>query len=122
MFKKALFREYPNVRKLFISLAALGKFVNEKSKQEIYTLKEFATFHWEFRRLATQLAKEKRVRAKSLNRAYEKSIHPELQDKILFYLSDQKTFASKEKHLWSNMSGRELNIFWKVLTTNTKHP
>src|SRR5882724_7848520 len=77
-FKQALFREYPNTRKPFISSADLGKFVNEKSKQEIHTLDEFAAFHWEFRRLATRLAKEKRVSADGLNRAYEKSIHPDL--------------------------------------------
>src|SRR5882672_729103 len=86
-FKEALFREYPKARKPFISSADLGKFVNEKSRQEIHTLDDFAAFHREFRRLA----KEKRVSADGLNRAYEKSIHPVLQDKILFYLSDEKT-------------------------------
>src|SRR5882724_5226492 len=49
------------------------------------------TFHREFRRLENRLTKEKRVSADGLNKAYEKSIHPELQDKILFYLSDEKT-------------------------------
>jgi len=72
-------------------LADLGRFVDEKAKQEIHTLDEFTVFHWEFRRLATRLAKEKRVSADGLNRAYEKSIHPDLRDKILFYLSDEKT-------------------------------
>jgi len=37
------------------------------------------------------LAKEKRVSANGLNRAYERSIHPDLQDKILYYLLDEKT-------------------------------
>jgi len=78
VFKEVLFREDPDARKLFISSADLGKFVDEKSKQEINTLDEFATFNWEFRRLATWLAKEKRVSANGLDRAYEKSIHPEL--------------------------------------------
>src|SRR5882724_6047978 len=41
-FKEALFREYPNARKPFISLANLGRFVDEKAKQEIHTLDEFA--------------------------------------------------------------------------------
>jgi len=77
-FKQALSREYFNARKPFISSADLGRFINKKSKQEIHTLDEFAMFHWEFRRLATRVAKEKRVSANSLNRAYEKSIHPEL--------------------------------------------
>src|SRR5882724_3147751 len=82
-FKEALFREYPNARKPFISLADLGRFVDKKAKQEIHTLDEFAAFHQEFRRLATRLAKEKRVSADGINRAYEKSIHPDLRDKIL---------------------------------------
>src|SRR5882672_7089285 len=72
-------------------MASLGKFIDEKSQQEIHTLDEFAAFHREFRRLVNQLAKEKRVSANRLNRAYEKSIHPILWDKILFYLSDKKT-------------------------------
>src|SRR5467141_4765325 len=90
-FKEALFREYPKARKPFISSADLGKFVDEKSWQEIHTLDDFATFHREFRRLANRLAKEKRVSADRLNRAYEKSIHPILWEKILFYLLDEKT-------------------------------
>jgi len=77
---------YPKARKPFISLADLGNFVDEKSKREIHTLDEFATFHRGFRRLATWLAKEKRVSADGFNRPYEKSIHPELQDKTFFYL------------------------------------
>jgi len=90
-FKQALFREYPNARKPFISLVDLGKFVDEKCQHEIHTLDEFTAFHQEFRRLANRLTKEKRVNANGLNRAYEKSIHPELRDKILSYLSDEKT-------------------------------
>src|SRR5882672_6715049 len=91
VFKEALFREYPKARKPFISLADLGLFVDEKSKQEIHTLDKYVAFHREFRRLATWLAKEKQVRVNGLNRAYEMSIHPDLRDKILFYLSDKKT-------------------------------
>src|SRR5882724_1630808 len=85
-FKEALFREYPNSRKPFISSADLGRFVDEKANQEIHTLDKFTAFHREFRRLATRLAKDKRVSADGLNRAYKKSIHPDLRDKILFYL------------------------------------
>src|SRR5882672_5403393 len=44
-FKEALFREYPKARKPFVSLANLGLFVDEKSKQEIHTLDEYAAFH-----------------------------------------------------------------------------
>src|SRR5882672_8783886 len=90
-FKEALFREYPKARKPFVSSADLSLFVDEKSKQEIHTLDKYAAFHREFRRLATQLAKEKCIGVDSLNRAYKMSIHPDLRDKILFYLLDEKT-------------------------------
>ena len=72
-------------------MADLGKFVDEKFQHEIHTLNEFAVFHREFRRLENRLTKEERVSADGLNRAYEKSIHPDLWDKILFYLLDEKT-------------------------------
>ena len=39
------------------------------------------------------MAKEKRVSANGLNRANEMSIHPDLWDKILYYLSDEKTLC-----------------------------
>jgi len=84
IFKQALFREYPSARKPFISLVDLGRFINEKSKQEIHTLDYFTAFHQGFIRLETRRAKEKRVSADGLNRAYEERIHPELQHKILF--------------------------------------
>jgi len=74
-FKEALFWEYPKARKHFESSADLDNFVKKKSSQEIHSLDKYATFHRELRRLATQLAKEKRVSADGLNRAYERSIH-----------------------------------------------
>jgi len=52
-FKEALFWVYPNARKPFISSANLDAFVKKKSSQEIHSLDEYATFHREFRRLAT---------------------------------------------------------------------
>src|SRR5882672_10670055 len=88
-FKEALFREYPKARRPFISSANFGKFIDEKSWKEIHTLDKFAAFHREFRRLENRLAKEKMVSADGLNRAYKKSIHPILWDKIIFYLSDK---------------------------------
>jgi len=42
-FRK-LFSGIPQARKPFISSADLGKFVDEKSRQEIHTLDEFAAF------------------------------------------------------------------------------
>jgi len=122
-FKQALFREYPNARKLFIPLADLGRFIDEKSKQELHTLDDFAIFHWEFRRLATRLAKEKRVSADGLNRTFKKSIHPELWDKILFYLSDEKTLCVKgEAFVVKYVREGAEHIYWKVLTTDTECP
>jgi len=53
MFKEAHFWEYTKANKPFIASADLDIFVKEKSKQEIHTLDEYATFHREFRRLAT---------------------------------------------------------------------
>jgi len=61
------------------------------------------------------LAKEKRFIANGINRAYERSIHPDLQDNILYYLSDEKTpcikgeaFAIEHiregaKHIWKDL-------------------
>jgi len=65
-------------RKPLVSSANLDIFVEKKSNQEIHTLDKYATFHREFRRLATRLAKEKRVSVDGLNREYERCIHPEL--------------------------------------------
>jgi len=48
-FKEALFREYPQARKPFISSADLISLSTMKSKQEIHTLDEYAAFHREFR-------------------------------------------------------------------------
>jgi len=118
MFKEDLFREYPQARKPCISMADLGNFVNEKSKQEIHTLDEFATCHWEFRRLATQLAKEKRVNANSLTGLTRRAFI--LNYGAIFCLPlGQKDTLYQNKHSWLNMSGKELNIFWKALITNT---
>jgi len=72
-------------------LANLEAFSEEKSKQEIHTLNNYALFHREFRRLATCQAKEKKILDFCLNKPYENSIHPDLCDEILFYLHDKKT-------------------------------
>jgi len=65
----------------------------DPSKQKIHTLDEFTAFHREFRGLATWLAKEKRVNADGLKRAYEESMHPKLQDKIFLYLRQKDTLC-----------------------------
>ena len=68
------------------------------------------------------MAKEKRVSADGLNRAYVRSIHPDLWNKILYYLSDEKTPYIREIHLQSNMSEKEPSIFWKDLIIGTRKP
>jgi len=62
-FKEALFKEP------IVSSADLEDFSEEKSKQEIHTLNNYALFHREFRRLATCLAKEKKIPDFCLNKA-----------------------------------------------------
>ena len=42
---EALFREYQSARKPFVSSANLDAFAEEKSKQEILTLDDYALFH-----------------------------------------------------------------------------
>jgi len=44
-FKEALFREYLSARKPFMSLANLEFFAEDKYKQEIHTLDDYALFH-----------------------------------------------------------------------------
>src|SRR5882724_9443972 len=58
----------------------------------------------------------------SLNRAYKKSIHLELQDKICFISQTKRHLVSREKHWWSSMSGKEPKTSWKALIINTRNP
>jgi len=73
-FKESLCREYPSARKPFISSADLEAFAKENLKQEIHTLDDYALFHQECRRLATCLAKEKKIPDLCINNAYENKI------------------------------------------------
>jgi len=43
------------------------------------------------------LAEEKKIPDFSLNKAYDNSLHPDLHDKILFYLHDEKTLHERGK-------------------------
>ena len=70
--------EYLGARKPFVSSADMEVFAEEKSKQEIHTLNNYALFRQEFRRLATCLAKEKKTLNLCLNKAYKNRIHPNL--------------------------------------------
>jgi len=108
---------------LFISLADLGRYIDEKSKQEIHTLEEFATFHWEFRRLATRLAKEKIVSVLMvLTRHTRRAFNLSFGTKFCFTSQMKRHLALKERLLQLNMSGKGPSIYWKVLTTNTSIP
>ena len=120
-FKEALFQKYPEARKPFVSLANLDIFVKKKSNWEIHTLDEYATFHKEFRRLATQLAKEKRVSADGLNRALKGA--STLIYGTRFYITSQMKIplVSRERHLQLNTSEKELSIFWKDLIIGTRN-
>jgi len=47
--------------------------------------------------LATHLAKGKKILDFCLNKAYKNSIHPDLHNKILFYLHDEKALNERGK-------------------------
>src|SRR6266481_9837218 len=89
-FKEALFRDYPNARKPNISSAILDVFIEEKSWETIRLLTEFATFHWEFRRITGRLIKEGWSNPDELRKAYTKSININLCQKIQIYLKSEK--------------------------------
>jgi len=103
-------------------LADLGRFINDKSKQEIHNLDDFTMFHWEFRRLATRLAKEKRVSADVLTGHTKRAFILSSETKFCSISWTKRHPASKERLLQSNMSGKGQSIYWKVLTTDTRHP
>ena len=121
-FKQALFREYPNAREPFISSADMEKFVDEKCQQEIHTLDEFTVFHWEFRRLANRLTKEKRFMPMVLTGHMKRAFILSSETKSYSISQTQRHLASKGRLSQSNMSGKGQSIYWKVLTTDTKHP
>jgi len=79
-------------------------------------------FHWEFRRLANRLTKEKRVSADGLNRALKKAFILSSGDKILFYLSDEKTPCVKGEAFVVEYVREGAEHILEVLTTDTRCP
>jgi len=83
-----------SARKLFVSLADLEVLLRRNQCRRSIP---YGLFHPEFRGLATHLAKEKKIPDFCLNKAYKNSIHPDLCDKILFYLHDKKPLHERGK-------------------------
>ena len=77
-FKIALFRDYPDARESKHSLADLDKFIEEHAHQNISSLPEFASFNQQFRRITYRLLASNRVCPLEVQKAYTKSIDPEL--------------------------------------------
>ncbi len=100
-FKEALFRDYLNMRKPNISSAILDVFIEEKSRETIRSLTEFATFHQEFRRITTRLIKEGQSNPDELRKAYMKSINIDLCQKIQIYLKSEKVVPPVQGEAYS---------------------
>jgi len=89
-FKEALFRDYPDAWKAYMSSEVLDEFIEEKSQQTIKSLAQFATFNWEFRRIMARLVMEGHSNPEELKKAYTKSINLDLCQKIQIYLKLEK--------------------------------
>src|SRR5882724_9304693 len=89
-FKEALFRDYLNAWKAYVSSEVLDEFIEEKSQQTIKSLAQFATFNWEFRRITARLVMEGHSNPEDLKKAYTKSINSDLHWKIQIYLKSEK--------------------------------
>ena len=89
-FKAAIFRDYPDAKQHSPSSAILDIFIDEKFRQAIWTPVEFATFNQEFRRITATLVAEGRTSEVELQKAYTKSINPDLRKKIVIYLISEK--------------------------------
>src|SRR5882724_8785941 len=89
-FKVALFRDYPDARDPKHSLAKLDKFIEEHSCQKLSFLSEFSTFNQQFRWLTYQLLASNHVSQLEVQKAYTKSINPELCRMIHIYLATKR--------------------------------
>ncbi len=89
-FKAALFRDYPDAQEPEPSSAELDKFIEEHSHWNISSLSEFASFNRWFRRITYRLLASNRVCPLQVQKAYTKSIHPELRRLIHIYLVTEK--------------------------------
>ena len=77
-FKAALFRDYPDARDPEPSSVDLDKFIKEHSHWSILSLSEFVSFNRQFRRLTYFLLASNHVCRLEVQKAYMKSIDPEL--------------------------------------------
>ena len=89
-FKAALFRDYPDAKQPSPSSAILDIFIDKKFCQAIQTPAEFSMFNREFRRITATLVAEGQMSKVKLQKAYTKSINPDLQKKIVIYLISEK--------------------------------
>ena len=89
-FKAALYRDYPDAANPEPSSADLDKFIEEHSYQMISSLSEFSSFNQQFRRLTNCLLASNRVCQLEVQKAYTKSIDPELCRLIHIYLTTEK--------------------------------
>jgi len=89
-FKEALIRDYPDTWKAYMSSEVLEKFIEEKSQQTIWSLAQFSTFNWEFRRIMARLVMEGHSNPEELKKAYTKSTNSDLCQKIQLYLKSEK--------------------------------
>src|SRR6266481_3410209 len=89
-FKAALFRDYPDAQEPEPSSVELNKFIEEHSHRNISSLSEFASFNRRFRRITYRLLASNHVCPLQVQKAYTKSIHPELRRLIHIYLVMEK--------------------------------
>jgi len=89
-FKEALFRDYLDARKAYMSSQVLDKFIKENSQKTIQSLAQFSTFNQEFRRIKARLVMEGCSNLEELKKAYTKSINCYLHQKIQIYLESEK--------------------------------
>ena len=89
-FKDALFRDYPDAAEPKPSSADLDKFIEEHSHWNISSLPEFASFNRQFRRLTSHLLASGRVCQLEVQKAYMKSLNPELRRILHIYLVTEK--------------------------------
>src|SRR6266481_38071 len=89
-FKAALFRDYPDAQEPEPSSVELDKFIEEHSHRNILSLSDFASFNRRFRRITYCLLASNCVCLLEVQKAYTKSIHPELRQLIHIYLVTEK--------------------------------
>ena len=82
--------DYPDAKRPSPSSTILDVFIDKKSHQPIRTPVEFATFNREFRRITATLVAKGWTSEVELQKAYTKSINPDLWKKIVIYIISEK--------------------------------